>query len=320
MQKTKLIRQILSLLLVLLLTVLYNGSIYLLFTRRCANNFGSAQSAKMIEPERYLPFDEDSEIARVDASLSLSGDLPVLDGATALLPVYSAVIHALYPEGSCEFDGEEFSETSAMQYKNTVRGYRAIVDGDTDVFFSAGPSEAQRAYAEEKGVELVYVPIGLEAFVFLVNAENPVDSLTVDEIRSIYAGECTNWRDVGGANRIVNPLTRLEGSGSQTTMEKFMKGTEIKKSPLAFLGASIGFSFRYYTDGIVENGDVKMLSVNGVYPSSENVRNGSYPITQEFYAIYRSDNDNPNVALLIDWLLSAEGQTLIEKSGYVGIK
>jgi len=70
----------------------------------------------------------------------------------------------------------------------------------------------------------------------------------------------------------------------------------------------------------VGNDNVKMLSLNGVYPSAENIRNGSYPIIAEFYAIYRADNNNPNIPVLIDWLLSEEGQTLIEKSGYVRIR
>ena len=170
-------------------------------------------------------------------------------------------------------------------------------------------------------MELVYVPIGLEGFVFFVNEKNPVDNLTVDQIRKIYSCEYTNWKDVGGANRIINPVTRLKGSGSQTAFEAFMGNHKIgRKSPLAITGASIGFSFRYYMDGIVENDSVKMLSLNGVYPSAENIRNRSYPVVVQFYAIYRADNENENVRALIEWLLSDEGQELIEKTGYVRIK
>lgn len=84
-------------------------------------------------------------------------------------------------------------------------------------------------------------------------------------------------------------------------------------------GASIGFSFRYYLNDIVGNEAVKLLSLNGVYPNAENIRNGSYPIIAEFYAIYRADNPNENIPILIDWILSEEGQTIIEESGYVGI-
>ena len=80
-----------------------------------------------------------------------------------------------------------------------------------------------------------------------------------------------------------------------------------------------GFSFRFYMEGIVENDAVKTLALNGVYPSAENIRNRSYPIVTQFYAIHRTDNPNPNVKALIDWLLSEDGQTLIEKTGYVKI-
>ena len=315
---------------IVLAFALFNLSIYMLLTSRLANNFSSASQAKMIDVAKFLPFEEDSDLARIDSSLKLTEDLPVLDGAAALVPVYAAIVNAVYPEGSVTYEGGEFSDDnfygenfaadSKMQYKNTVRGYTAIVDGDTDILFCAAPSADQKQYAAEKGVELVYVPVGLEAFVFFVNENNPVDSLTVEQIRSIYAGELTNWSDVGGANRIINPVTRLAGSGSQSAMDSFMGEREIKpKSPLAILGASIGFSFRYYMDGIVDNDSVKMIALNGVHPSAENIRNGTYPIIAKFYAIYRADNENPNIPVLIDWILSDEGQTLIEQSGYVRI-
>ena len=326
----KLKKQIASILLVITVFAAFNFSVYQLLTRRLSNNFSGATQAKMIDVGKYLPHEEGSELPKIDSSLKLSDNLPVLDGAAALVPVYAAIIDNVYPKGCVTYEGgkfsddnfygENFASDSAMQYKNTVRGYQAIVDGTTDILFCAGPSEEQRLYAEEKGVELVYVPIGLEAFVFFVNEKNPVDDLSVEQIRKIYSCEYTNWKEVGGANRVINPITRLEGSGSQTTFEAFMKDYDIgRKSVFAVTGASIGFSFRYYMDGIVENDAVKMLSLNGVYPSAENIQNRSYPIVAEFYAIYRADNENENIQILIDWLLSDEGQSLIEQTGYVRI-
>lgn len=323
-------KQILAIGLVIALFAVFNLSMYQLLTRRLSNNFSDATRAQMIDVGNYLPHQEDSELPKIESSLKLTDNLPVLDGAAALVPVYAAVIDNVYPKGCVTYEGGEFSddnfygenfaEDSAMQYKNTVRGYKAIVDGTTDILFCAGPSEEQKQYALEKGVELVYVPIGLEGFVFFVNENNPVDNLTVTQIRKIYACEYTNWSEVGGADRIINPVTRLEGSGSQTTFEAFMKDYKIgRKSPFAITGASIGFSFRYYMDGIVENDAVKMISLNGVYPSAENIQNRSYPIVAQFYAIYRADNANSNIPVLIEWLLSDEGQNLIEQTGYVRI-
>ena len=326
----KILHQIITIVFVVSLFAAFNLSMYQLLTRRLSNNFSGATQAQMIDVKSYLPHKEESDLPQIESSLKLSDNLPVLDGAAALVPVYAAVIDNVYPEGCVTYDGGEFSddnyygenfaEDSAMQYKNTVRGYQAIIDGDTDVLFCAGPSEEQKKYAEEKGVELVYVPIGLEGFVFFVNQNNPIDNLTVEQIRKIYACKYTNWAEVGGAKRIINPVTRLEGSGSQTAFESFMGDYKIgTKSPFAITGASIGFSFRYYMDGIVENEAVKMLSLNGVYPSAENIQNRSYPIVAQFYAIYRADNKNENIPVLIDWILSEEGQLLIEQCGYVRI-
>ncbi len=329
-KRLKCFMQIFVLVFVVLIFATVNICAYAVFTQRLSNNFSGTSQAKMIDVAKYLPHNDASDLAKVETDFTVEGDLPVLDGAAALVPVYASIIDNVYPEGCVTYEGgsfsddnfygENFAADSAMQYKNTVRGYTAIVNGDTDIFFSASLSLEQRKYVEEKGVELVYIPVGLEAFVFFVNENNPVDNLTAEQIRKIYAGEITNWSDVGGTNRTINPVSRLEGSGSQSAMQSFMGEYEIgSKSPFVITGASIGFSFRYYMDGIVANSGVKMVSMNGVYPSAENIQNGTYPVIAKFYAVYRADNTNANIPKLIDWLLSEEGQELIEKSGYVKI-
>lgn len=326
----RLLLQIAMLAAVVLLFVGFNASVYVLLTRRLSNNFSDTSQAKMVDVAAFLPFEDGSDLAHIETDFFMDGDLPVLDGAAALVPVYASIIDSVYPEGCVTYEGgvfsddnyygENFAPDSKMQYKNTVRGYKAIVDGETDILFCAAPSAEQIAYAEEQGVELVYVPVGLEAFVFFVNADNPVESLTVDEIRSIYAGDIQNWSAVGGANRVINPVTRLEGSGSQSMMDAFMGDTPIGgKSPFAMFGGAIGFSFRYYLDDMVDNSGVKMLSVNGVYPSRDNIRSRTYPIIAQFYAIYRADNENENIPRLIDWILSEDGQALVEACGYTAI-
>ncbi|MBO4636031.1 MAG: substrate-binding domain-containing protein [Clostridiales bacterium] len=315
------------------ITVLYasaNLGLYLGLTQRLSNNYSGVNQLKMIDVSKFLPFEEESELARTGSTFHIEDDLPVLDGAAALVPIYASVIDQCYPEGCVTYEGgtfsddnyygENFADDSAMQYQNTVRGFNAVVDGSVDLFFTAHPSADQMAYAQEQGVELEIVPIGLESFVFFVNRNNPVEDLTVDQIRSIYRGEITNWSEVGGSNDVINPLLRIQGSGSQTMMEAFMQNDMITRRPMnAIFGKSIGYSFRYYLSSMVANENVRMLSVNGVYPSAENIRNGSYPITAQFYVVYRADNDNPNLRPLVEWLRSEEGQRLIEGCGYVGL-
>lgn len=300
--------------------VVFDIAVYQVFTRRCISDYSDGMQAKSVELDAYLPFVDETKIVKRRSSLQLSGDLPVLDGAAALYPVFSAFVNAVYPEDSCQFDGKNFSKESALQMNNTRGAYQAVVEGTVDIAVCAKPSKEQLAYAEQKGISLELVPIGSEAFVFLVNAKNPVDSLTVDQVRGIYSGKYKNWSELGGEDKRIGALQRNEGSGSQTAMLSFMEGIPMKTEINSFLGSSIGFSFRFYVEGIVEDGGVKMLSLNGVYPDKENVKNGSYPVVSNFYAVYRKDNKNENIPLLIDWMLSEEGQEIVEGSGYAGVQ
>ena len=282
-----------------------------------------------INVNEYLPFDEGSKIVKLDdASLTLSGELPILDGATAAFPVYSAFIHALYPESTELGDG-------VFEYNNTVGGYRALAEKKTDIFFGAAPSKEQNEYAIECGTEFEYTQVAYEAFVFFVHKDNPIESLTSEQIRKIYSGEIKNWSEVGGKNEKIVPYQRNEGSGSQSMFLRFMGGVtpmepdkdeEIggmgdiisKVADYRSVPSSIGFSFRYYVEGIIKNPDIKLIAVDGTAPTVENIKNGSYPIIAPVYAVTYKGNDNPNVPLLLDWILSDEGQYIIEETGYVG--
>ncbi len=316
----KLIKQIALILFVAAMFAAFDIVVYNIFTKRYVNDTSPEMQAKSIELSKYLPFDENSGIVKIDSVTKLSGDLPVIDGAAALYPVFSGFVNAVYPSGSVSFDRENFAPDSALQFHNTRGAYAAIVDGTADIVICAAPSKEQLEYAEQNGVELELVPIGREAFVFIVNKNNPVDNLTVEQVKGIYSGEIKKWSEVGGENRYIDALQRNAGSGSQTAMLSFMDGVQMKRSLTGLFGSAIGFSFRYYVEGIVENSDVKMLSLNGVYPSPENIADESYPLVSSFYAVYRKDDTNPNIPVLINWILSDEGQRIVGESGYAPLK
>ncbi|MBD5130490.1 MAG: phosphate ABC transporter substrate-binding protein, PhoT family [Ruminococcaceae bacterium] len=312
-------RQLGLIALVAVMFAAFDIAVYNIFTKRYINNTNPEMQAKSIELSKYLPFDENSGIVKIDSAAKLGGKLPVIDGAAALYPVFSGFVNAVYPSDSVFFDGENFTDESALHYTNTRGAYSAIVDGTADVIFCAAPSREQLEYAEQNSVELELVPIGREAFVFIVNKNNPVDDLAVEQVKGIYSGEIKKWSEVGGENRYIDALQRNAGSGSQSQMLAFMDAP-MKRSLTGIFGSAIGFSFRYYVEGIVENSDVKMLSLNGVYPSPENIADESYPLVSSFYAVYRKDDDNPNIPVLIDWILSDEGQRIVEESGYAALK
>lgn len=280
--------------------------------------------------EEYLPFREDSKIVKIDSDFQLEGKLPVIDGAAAVFPVYSAFVHAIYPE-TTEFGNGVF------EYNNTSYGYELLAQKKTDVFFGAYPSKEQIAYAEECGTEFIYTPIGHEAFVFFVHKDNPIDNLTTQQIKDIYSGKITNWKEVGGNDEEIVAYQRNEGSGSQSMLKRFMGDTPIMEAPSEQVNDmmvgiieqvadyrnktnSIGFSFRYYVEGIIKNPDIKVISIDGITPTVDNIKSETYPIITKLYAVSTANEENPNVQILIDWVLSEEGQRIIEETGYAGIQ
>ncbi|MCQ2467795.1 MAG: substrate-binding domain-containing protein [Clostridia bacterium] len=319
MDKKKLRYQIPILVGFALLYVALGVFIYLKFTVRVAYERSDGLKAKSIELDEYLPFDDNSQTVTIDTDLKLESDLPVIDGAAALYPVFSGFVGSTYPEASVVFDGTDFEANSALKMNNTRSAYQEVVDGTADIVFCAYPSDEQLQYAKDNGVELVFEPIGQEAFVFIVNENNPVDGLTSEQVRDIYSGKITDWSEVGGTPGPIVAISRNEGSGSQSTMIRFMNGQKIKDNHNLLLGKGIAFSFRFYVENITNYGGIKLLALDGVEPTKENIRNGTYPSTSYFYAVYRADNDNPNVPILIDWILSDEGQYVVEANGYVGI-
>ena len=290
--------------------------------------------APNINPHEYLPFDENSGIVRLDSqTLSFDGlpaeELPIIDGATAAFPVYSAFVNAVYPETTKLYDG-------VFEYNNTVGGYHLLAQKKTDLFIGAYPSREQIAFAEENGTTYAYTQIGYEAFVFFVHKDNPIESLTLDQIKGIYSGEITNWQEVGGEDAEIVPFQRNEGSGSQSMFLRLMGDTPVlepdTKTQIGGMGevieevadyknksTSIGFSFRYYVEGMIKNPDIKMIAVNGVAPTKENIKNGTYAIIAPVYAVTYEGNPKKSVGQLIEWILSEEGQYIINETGYVGI-
>lgn len=201
----------------------------------------------------YQPNAPDTKAVRLEeeSALKLEGYiLPSMDGATALYPVYAAFAQAVYPEREYPL------YDSLVECTNTVNAYQRLIDRDVDVIFVAAPSQAQLEAAERAGMELHMTPIGREAFVFFVNSRSPVEGLTVDQIKGIYSGEITNWREVGGKNQSIRAFQRAENSGSQSALQRLMGDTPIMEPPREDVVADMGgiisqvASYRNYKNAI----------------------------------------------------------------------
>lgn len=287
--------------------------------------------------EDYMPFTgrkvaKLGEEPTLEERASADHGHPRLDGATALFPVYSAIVEAVYPEKTRYGEADK---NPLITCTKTNKAYDRLIAGDADIIFCAGPSDAQIAVAAAAGVEFELTPFGREAFVFIVNKENPLDDISVDDIRRVYSGEIVDWDALGvsGLGKIV-AYQRPDNSGSQTALERLMGDVPIMEAPSEYISDfmddiletieyrnlpnAIGYTFRFFCTEMIGS-DVKLLSIDGVEPSLENIRNESYPITSTLYMVTRKGEDNPNVQALMDWVLSEQGQMLVERAGYVGI-
>ena len=132
---------------------------------------------------------------------------------------------------------------------------------------------------------------------------------------------------------------RPEGSGSQTLLQHIMGDTPImeplKEEYIGDMGGigtqvanyngeagALGFSFKFFLTGMLGRKDapVKMLAIDGVYPTDENIRSGKYPFTTNLYAITLKSNTKPHLQYFLKWMQSPQGQEIAEKVGYVRIK
>lgn len=284
---------------------------------------------------QYEPFAENTKAVKLEepSTYHIESDLPKLDGATALYPLYSAFVQSVYPSG--QYDPYDFAQGQVI-CSTTPEAYKRLIDGEADIIFVAGPSLAQQKQAKLKGVELKLTPIGREAFVFFVNKRNSVTGLSTAQIKDIYAGKITNWKDVGGRNNQIRAFQRPEDSGSQTMLQKFMEDTPLMTPPQEDLVGlmsgiikqtssyrnyknALGYSFLFYASEMNRDGEIELLAIDGVKPDKESIRNGTYPLAAEIYAV-TAGSDNPNVQPFLDWIQSSEGQELVEKTGYTSLQ
>ena len=275
----------------------------------------------------YMYFtQEKAEVNNTDAIFTVE-NYPRIDGSTATLPLAEAF--------KADFTGTSLEEIE-VEHSKTHNAYVNLINGDTDLILVTYPSEDEQKLAEENGVELEIVPIVKEAFVFLVNKENPVEDLSLEQIQDIYTGEIQNWKEVGGLDSEILAYQRPENSGSQSGMLSLvMQGKEMMEpitenviSGMAEIidviadydngQSSIGYSYYYYATTMYTSDTIKLLGVNGVKPTYDNIKNGLYNLQTAYYAVIRKDEpQDSDVRKLLNAMISERGQNVAKEAGYV---
>jgi phosphate transport system substrate-binding protein len=285
---------------------------------------------------QYVPFSVNNKVVSLNriSSLRFYENLPRLDGATALYPVYASFVQAVYPQIENHYNQFYRGDVMCTQ---TDRAFINLINGEVDIIFCAEPSINQIEQAAEKGLEFNLTPIGIDAFVFFVNKNNPIENISSEQIQAIYSGEITNWFSINGINEPIIAYQRPKNSGSQTILEQVIMSNRNLMEPITenvvggmggiveqvssyrnYLNA-IGYSFLFFTTEMVRNEEIKLLSINGVTPSKQTIQLNEYEFTGYFYAI-TTGNESENTRRFIEWILSEEGQYLVEKTGYIPIR
>lgn len=179
---------------------------------------------------------------------------------------------------------------------------------------------------EEKTWGLTEVAIAYDGVAVITHPSNGVSELTKEQVQAIYKGEITNWKDVGGKDEEIVVVSREDGSGTRGAFEEIVdfedaltekaiiaKGNGNVQTTVAKNDKAIGYvSFTYIND------TVKPFKIDGVEPTSENVVSGDYSISRPFLLIYKEENMTKESKAFVDFILSPEGQNIVEEKG--GIK
>lgn len=256
---------------------------------------------------------------------------PKVDASLAIHPLVDSIASNFLavPEEELNF---EYTKTRSSEV------YRNLIDGKVDVIFAAEISKEDKEYAKQKGVELKIIPATSSAFVFIVNTDNKVDGLTFEQIQKIYTGEITNWSEVGGEDAEIIAYQRPTGSGSQTAMLSLvMKDKKIMEPKTKQLEAemgelvdavaeydnaknAIGYSYFYYVNTMYKRDTIKMLAIDGVKPTIETIKDGTYPIFTNGFIVVRADEkEDSNTMKWVNTVLSPRGSKIIENAGYVPV-
>ena len=263
-------------------------------------------------------------------------DYPKVDASLATQPLTNAFIK--------NFTGIDDLDVSTLDYTNTHPGYLRLIDGEVDLIVVTQPSEDELQYAADHGVELEVTPVVKEGFVFYVNKQNPVDSLTTDQVQGIYSGEITNWKEVGGDDAEIVAYQRPRNSGSQTGMENLVMKDKTLMEPktenlLETMAQivnyvsnynngkyTLGYSYLYYATTMFETIDpevasnIKLLAINDVNPTAENIQAGTYPYNTAYYVVTRkADGEDSAAYKLKNIMLSERGQKVSKEAGYVPV-
>jgi len=211
-------------------------------------------------------------------------------------------------------------------------GLAALINGSTDIANSSRPmkdaeKEKLRARFNTPGVE---ISVAKDGVTFYINDKNPLQALTMEQLRGIYLGDLTNWKQVGGPEAPIILYSRESSSGTYVFVkDNLLEGGDYAASAQTLPGTAavvnavakekngIGYGGAAYAKGVRE---LKIrVGAADIGPTPEAVKNGSYPLARDLY-FYLRQKPSGEIATFVDFALSPAGQELVKKVGYFPVK
>jgi len=244
----------------------------------------------------------------------------VVKGSTTVLPISQACAEV--------FMDQNASVNISVQGGGSGVGIASIIDGTCDIGNASRPiKDKEIATAKEKGVDVFANIVARDAIAVAVHPSNDINGLTLSQIKAIYTGEFSNWSQVGGSDSEIVVISRDSASGTFEAFNELALDKE-KVRPDALLQASNSAvatsvantpgAIGYIGLGYV-NERVKVITVENIMPSKETVNSDTYPLARPLF-MYTNGEPTGAVKEFIDFVMSEEGQKLVEENGYISVK
>jgi phosphate transport system substrate-binding protein len=209
-------------------------------------------------------------------------------------------------------------------------GIAALINGGTDICEASRPmKDKEKAMVRSRhSQEVTEIPVALDGIAIYVPETSPIQSLTIAQIKGIYTGNITNWKDVGGKDQRIVAYSRENNSGTYVFFKEHvldnedfgrniqtLPGTAAVVNAVSKDAASLGYGGIAYASGIRAVAVKKDDSAEGIIPSLETVESGSYPLSRQLF-FYTVGAPAGEAKAFIDWVLGSEGQKICQAVGY----
>jgi phosphate transport system substrate-binding protein len=253
---------------------------------------------------------EDSGQGELEAQTTIS-----ISGSTSVGPLMLKVQE--------KYEAANEGVTLEIQENGSGAGIKDVINGVSEIGMSS------RELKSEEASQVDATVIAHDGIALLVNPDNQVENITLEEIKDIYTGTITNWKELGGADAPIVVISREEGSGTRDAFQEIVgykseelikdasiaDGSGAVKTAVAGNENAIGFASFEYIDS-----SVAALKVNGVEAEADNVKAGQYQLSRPFLLVTKKDSLTEAGTALIDYVLSKEGQQIVKENKLITLE